>query len=310
MISILTRTRELKNSAYSTRIFPLVVLVVLIGIYIVLNCSLLFLNAQAQAQEDESSTRLHLQRSTSSDKIAAVEAKEIAKEIEKETIEGIEKREEDDNPACTCLEMGMELFFEQKYEEAINQLEQCIQQDPDNPEIYYYIGQSLFQQGQQAAQKNNIFKATKYFSEAYPVSDIAIEKYLKRIKGSPGEDHVNDYLQLAYIYQIRSLIPGVDEYQKAIAIYEQLLSDKPYLSHINYQMGWIYFQKKDYQNAINSFLIYLEPGRKSDFVYYHLGLSYVKIGDKENAEHYFQLLMAEFPDSDLISSAQKELKKY
>ena len=128
MLSVLIRTRVSKVPTPSIRSIRFS-LVVLMGVYVsmVLSCSSLSIDAQAQAQDDESSARV--QRGTSS--AIAIE--------------------EDNSP--TCLELGMELYFEQKYDEAINQLEQCISEDPDNPEIYYYIGQSYFQQGQQAAQQ-------------------------------------------------------------------------------------------------------------------------------------------------------------
>lgn len=208
----------------------------------------------------------------------------------------------------TCLEQGKELYWEQKYPEAIKQLEQCIPQDPDNPEIYYYIGQSYFQQGQQAAQKKSIIKATKYYREAYQISDTTIEKYFNKIEQNPEQDHTNDYLQLAYIYQIRSLIPGINEYQAAITIYETLLTEKPYLTSVYYNLGWIYYQMKDYQQAVDTFSLYLKPGRKSGFVYYYLGLSYDKIGEKEKAKEYFQLVLDEFPNTEIATFAKKELR--
>ncbi len=214
--------------------------------------------------------------------------------------------EEDETP--TCLELGKELFFEQKYQDAIKQLEQCLPQEPDNPEIYYYIGQSYFEQGQLSAQKKNIISATKYYRQAYQISEIAIEKYLKLIEGDPDSDHTNDYLRLAYIYEIRSNAPGVNELQKAIDIYEKLLEEKPYLNYAHYHLGWIYYQQKEYQNAIDRFLAYLKPGFKNDFVYYYLGLSYDKIGESERASYYFQLILDEFPDSKISSYAKKELK--
>jgi tetratricopeptide (TPR) repeat protein len=213
--------------------------------------------------------------------------------------------EEDKNQ--TCLQLGKELFWEQKYSEAIKQLEQCITEDPDNPEIYYYIGQSYFQQGQQSAQKRNIIKATKYYRKAYQVSDTAIEKFIKKIEENSDKDHTNDYLQLAYIHEIRSLIPGVDEYQKAIDIYQKLIAEKPYHTNVYYHLGWIYYQQEDYQNSIDAFLKYLKPGVKSDFVYYYLGLSYDKIDEKEQAEYYFRLILKEFPDTNFADLAKKEL---
>ena len=208
----------------------------------------------------------------------------------------------------TCLELGIELFFEQKYQDAIKQLEQCLSQESENPEIYYYIGQSYFEQGQLSAQKKNTISATKYYRQAYQVSEMAIEKYLKLIEENPDEDHTNNYFRLAYIYEIRSYAPGVDEFQQAIDIYEKLLEEKPYLNYAHYHLGWIYYQQKEYQNAIDSFLAYLEPGFKSDFVYYYLGLSYDKIGESEQAKYYFQLILDEFRDTKIASYAKKQLK--
>ena len=201
-----------------------------------------------------------------------------------------------------CLKQGKELFWEQEYDEAVKQLQKCIEQDPDNPEIYYYIAQAYFQQGQQSS-----LRAIKYFRQAYEVSDTAIEKYHQQIEDSPEEDHTNQYLQLAYIYEIRSLIPGVDEYQQALDIYQELLEERPYITSAYYHMGWIYYQQEKYQETIDVYLKYLEPGIKSDFVYYHLGLSYDKIGEKEKAEHYYNLILEEFPDTDFANRAKKEL---
>ena len=72
-------------------------------------------------------------------------------------------------------------------------------------------------------------------------------------------------------------------------------------------MGWIYYQQEKYQETIDVYLKYLEPGIKSDFVYYHLGLSYDKIGEKEKAEHYYNLILEEFPDTEFATRVKKEL---
>jgi len=124
-------------------------------------------------------------------------------------------------------------FFEQKYSDAIKQLEKCIENDSDNPEIYYYIAQSYFQQGQRSS-----FRAIGYFRQSYDVSETAIEKYWEQIENSPDEDHINQYLRLAYIYEIRSLIPGVDEFQEALDIYQKILEEKPFVTSAYYHMGW------------------------------------------------------------------------
>jgi tetratricopeptide (TPR) repeat protein len=214
----------------------------------------------------------------------------------------------EEDPNVICLEQGKELYFHQEYSEAIEQLEICLEQDPENPEIYFYIGQSYFQQGQQSAQSGNPIRAYQRYRKAYELSDTAIEKYQNQIEEHPEEDYTNQYLRLAYIYEIRSLIPGVDEYQKAIDIYQKLLEEKPHLISAYSHMGWIYYQQEDYQNAIDAYLKYLKPGLKSDFAYYHLGLSYDKIGERQKAEYYYQLILEEFPETDLADRARKELK--
>jgi tetratricopeptide (TPR) repeat protein len=219
-----------------------------------------------------------------------------------QTQQHIQVQLKEENSKVTCLRKGKELFFEQKYSDAIQQLEKCSENDPDNPEIYFYIAQSYFQEGQ-----NSTFRAVRYFRQAYDVSETAIEKYWQQIENSPEEDHTNQYLRLAYIYEIRSLIPGVDEYQEAIDIYQKLLGEKPYLTHIYNHIGWIYYKQENYKNAIDNFLKYIEPGLKSDFVYYHLALSYDKIGEKEEAEHYYNLILEEFPDTEFANRAKKEL---
>jgi len=215
----------------------------------------------------------------------------------------IQPRIIEEDPKIICLEQGKQFFWEQEYSEAIRQLEKCMEQDPDNPEIYYYIAQCYFQQGPQSS-----LRAIRYFRQAYQVSDVAIEKYRQQIEAYPEEDHTNQYIQLAYIYQIRSLIPGVNEYQEALEIYQKLLEERPRITSAYYHMGWIYYQQEEYQDAINVFLKYLEPGLKSDFVYYHLGLSYDKINEREKAEYYFQLILEEFPETEIAGRARKELR--
>jgi len=211
-----------------------------------------------------------------------------------------------EDPVVSCLEKGKELFWKQKYDEAIEQLKDCLEMDSDNPEIYYYLGQAYFQHGQEVQGKSPI-KAYRLYQKAYDVSDTAIEKYKQQIEKNPEESHTNEYLQLAYIHQIRSLIPGVNEYQQALDIYNMLLLQKPHIHSAYYHMGWIYYQQEEYEKAIETYLKYLEPGIKNGFVYYYLGLSYDKIGERQQAEYYFKLILEEFPNTEMADRAKKEL---
>jgi len=232
--------------------------------------------------------------------ILLVVAGEVAAQ---QTEQRIQEQPEEEDPKAVCLREGKELFWEQEYSKAINQLEKCIELDPDNPDIYYYMAQAYFQRGQRST-----LRAIRYFRQAYDVSETAIEKYWLQIENSPEEDHTNQYLRLAYIYEIRSLIPGIDEFQEALELYQKVLEEKPFVTSAYYHMGWIYYQQEKYQEAIDIYQKYLEPGLKSDFVYYHLALSYDKIGEKEKTEYYYNLILEEFPDTEFAERAKKELE--
>ena len=207
-----------------------------------------------------------------------------------------------------CLQQGKQLFWQKEYEAAIEQLEQCQLQQPENPEIDYFIAQCYFQQGMQANQDRKLAKAYQYFRKAYNVSDGAIEKYQQQIELNPEQDPTNAYLRLAYVYEIRSLIPGVDEYTEALEIYEKIIHLNPHMTYVYYHIGWIYYQEEEYQEAIAAFLEYVQANQESDFVYYYLGLSYDKIGDRQNAETYFQKIIDQFPASSLAEKAKEELE--
>ena len=79
--------------------------------------------------------------------------------------------------------------------------------------------------------------------------------------------------------------------------------------YLNTRIGYIYFEKKKYSQAIE----YLEGAVKMSpqnvEVAYYLGLSYDKIGEKEKAREFLSRVIELAPQSEFAQEAEKKLKK-
>ena len=116
---------------------------------------------------------------------------------------------------------------------------------------------------------------------------------------------------------MRSIIPFNNEYDKALEYYLKALAldivseDKNtsiYL-YLNTRVWTIYFQKKDYLQAIEYLERAAEMSPQNVEAYYYLGLSYDKIGLKEKALTSFTKVLELAPQSDFAREAEKKLKK-
>jgi len=212
--------------------------------------------------------------------------------------------------------IGMSYFNQGEYDKAIVEFEKSIQLNPTHEESYYYLGQCYLQKGIMEYNNKNIFKAYRLYRKAYEISEQVILQYEKIIKENPGD--LNSYIKLGYIYEVRSIAPFINDYDKALGYYLKALDLKASSSparntgiyiYLNTRVGYLYLQKKDYPQAIE----YLEKAAKMSphnaEVYYYLGLSYYKIDEKEKARESLFRVMELAPQSELAHEAEKELKK-
>lgn len=211
--------------------------------------------------------------------------------------------------------VGMSYFSQGEYDKAIIEFEKSIELDSNHTESYYYLGQCYLQKGILEYNNKNIFKAYSFYRKANEISEQVIPQYEKMIKDNPED--LNSYLKLGYIYEVRSIVPFINEYDKALEYYLKALELKASSSvgntgiyiYLNTRVGSIYFQKKNYSEAIK----YLEQAEKmssgSVEVYYYLGLSYNKIGEKEKAREFLSRVIEIAPQSEYAREAEKELKK-
>lgn len=210
---------------------------------------------------------------------------------------------------------GMSYFGQGEYDKAIIEFEKSIELDEDHTDSYYYLGQCYLQKGILEYNNKKILKAYSFYRKSYEISEKVIPQYEKMIKDNPED--LNSYLRLGYIYEIRSIIPLNNEYDKALEYYLKALAldivsenkNTSIYLYLNTRVGTIYFQKKDYLQAIEYLEKAAEMSPQNAEVIYYLGMSYDKIGEKEKALTSFTKVLELAPQSDFAREAEKELKK-
>jgi tetratricopeptide (TPR) repeat protein len=210
---------------------------------------------------------------------------------------------------------GMSYFGQGEYDKAISEFEKSIELDANHTESYYYLGQCYLQKGILEYNNKHILKAYSFYRKSYEISEKVIPQYEKMIKDNPED--LNSYLRLGYIYEIRSIIPFNNEYDKALEYYLKALAldivsenkNTSIYLYLNTRVWTIYFQKKDYLQAIEYLERAAEMSPQNAEVIYYLGMSYDKIGEKEKALTSFTKVLELAPQSDFAREAEKELKK-
>jgi len=216
----------------------------------------------------------------------------------------------------TPFRIGMSYFGKGEYDKAIIEFEESIELDENHTESYYYLGQCYLQKGIIEYNNKNIFKAYSLYRKANKFAEQVIPQYEKIIEDNPRD--LNSYLRLGYIYEVRSIVPFINDYDKALEYYLKALdletSSSPagntgIIIYLNVRIGYVYFEKKKYSQAIE----YLEMAEKMSpqnvEAAYYLGLSYDKIGEIEKAREFLSRVIEFAPQSEFAQEAEKKLKK-
>jgi len=217
----------------------------------------------------------------------------------------------------TPFRVGMSYFGKREYDKAIIEFEKSIELDENHTESYYYLGQCYLQKGIIEYYNKNIFKAYSLYRKANKISEQVIPKYEKIIEDNP--ENLNSYLRLGYIYEVRSIVPFINDYDKALKYYLKALSldvaseskNKGIHVYLNTRVGSIYYQMKDYPQSIEHLekAVSIFPHRDNLEANYYLGLSYDKIGETEKAREFLSRVIELAPQSEFAQEAEKELKK-
>ena len=217
----------------------------------------------------------------------------------------------------TPFTIGKYYFSQGEYDKAVIEFEKSIELDPDQTESYYYLGQCYLQKGIIEYNNKNILKAYSLYRKANKIAEQVIPQYEKIIEDNPTD--LNSYLKLGYIYETRSIVPFVNEYDKALKYYLKALAldavseskNRGIYVYLNTRVGSIYFQKKDYLQAIEHLekAVSIFPYKDNIEANYYLGLSYDKIGKREKAREYLSRVIELAPQSEFAQEAEKKLKK-
>ena len=216
----------------------------------------------------------------------------------------------------TPFRTGISYFSRGEYDKAITEFEKSIELDTSDTESYYYLGQCYLQKGIMEYYNKNILKAYSLYRKANKIAEQVIPQYEKIIEDNPED--LNSHIKLGYIYETRSIVPFINNYDNALDYYLKALDlamssspagNRGIIIYLNTRIGYIYFEKKKYSQAIE----YLEMAEKVspqnvEAVYY-LGLSYDKIGEKEKAQEFLSRVIELAPQSEFAQEAEKILKK-
>ena len=120
---------------------------------------------------------------------------------------------------------------DKKYDEALANLEQALQREPDHVEALYYMGV--------------VHMARRQPADAVP--------FLERAHaGSPSDAAITYQLALAYFAQ--------QQYERARPLLEEAFRVSPELDGLGYYVGFVRYRDKDYRGALAAF----RAGRSSD----------------------------------------------
>lgn len=158
---------------------------------------------------------------------------------------------------------GFELYEQEKYEEALEELNKAIELNPKNFKAHNRIGLVYYQRGEY---------------------DQAIEEFNKAIKLNP--DFGAPYSNLILIYHNQGNYDMAME--QAIKLFKKGIELKPNRFMAHNRLGICYYQQKRYDLAIEQFnkSIELNPDN-SNFAFKLLGQTYSQLGQNKLAGEQF-----------------------
>ncbi|RUM60560.1 MAG: hypothetical protein DSY66_04210 [Persephonella sp.] len=203
------------------------------------------------------------------------------------------------------LNKAIEDYNRENYEMAIVYLDDALQLDPHNPDVYYWRGKIATTDLNDEVIENAIAD----FSEAINLKPDYWEAYFERGKVylyfNRLDDAEKDFLKVvelnpkfkdiySYLAQIE-IQRGNDE--KAMEYLNKMKGGGDYKYYFN--LGMIFFNAKSYQNAIKNFSKALELNKYLVDAYYYRAKSYEAIGEYKKA-------LTDFKNATILMPEEKK----
>ncbi len=207
--------------------------------------------------------------------------------------------------------------MQENYDKALQELDAVVAAHPDLAVVYKNQG-NIYQSKKESAQA---VEAYKKFLEANPddaatqvqlglayegagMVDEAITEYQKILEAMPDSALTKN--QLAWLYADKG--ENLDEAIKLALEAEQA---RPAAGIID-TVGWVYYQREEFDKAVEKFQHALELSPLQPTIRYHLGLAYSKQGQKDLAIHELENALHISEDFREVNEAKtllEELKK-
>lgn len=190
-------------------------------------------------------------------------------------------------PAWTGLnQLGSVYVKMRQYDKAISAFQEVLQANPSDIKAVYNLAHAYDMSGQY---------------------DLAAPLYRKLISLNPKDTR-------AYHELLFRLFDKAGQYEEAIEIGQEIINQSPDNPNYYYNLGVIYYKKKDYENALEAYRKALSLNPNFDPAYYNIGL--VRFKQKEylkavEAFLRFIELKPDNPDAHYnIGAGYLQIKKY
>ncbi|MEB3355573.1 MAG: tetratricopeptide repeat protein, partial [Synechococcales bacterium] len=171
-------------------------------------------------------------------------------------------------PLALLQQQAADCLNQQKYEEAIALLEQCIDQNPAHLPNYWHLGLAAFLTG------DELTAQTVWFS------------VLSQADATEAEDWLTQLLHLLEVEATRCL--QTEDRATAQSLYEQMLELRPDNAEPHLGLGLIAYQENEFEQGVEHFTQFIQQDATFARAFHHLGNCYLKLERYEEAIAAFQ----------------------
>ena len=219
----------------------------------------------------------------------------------------------DPKSTAAMMRLGELYFYVKKYPEAIDFIDQALKVNPYQAKAYFMKGLIFLEKHDTAkaisSMQTAVEQDTKYFDAYIQLglvftskgNPVALTYFDDAINTKPG--NVEAYYDKGMFYQT------VQDYDKAIKAYEQLLQVDSSYKFAFYNIGVIYFiHYKDYKQSIHYFSRAIHADSAYSLALYGRGNCYQQLGQKDKALGDFSAALHYNPGFIAASDAMKDLQ--
>jgi tetratricopeptide (TPR) repeat protein len=211
----------------------------------------------------------------------------------------IKRRE--DTPETAYL-LGRIAQWEEKFEDANTFLKKALSEDLYNSRIYYAISFFLSSRLKELGfeRRDQILEKALYLDPGFrnAVLELA-QHYYRSSSGSPSSAGIGKAKDIIYRYlhikpndpqvlsNLASILTKTKKLDEALGIYKELQKRFPDDSNTYYDIGTIYFYKKEYRKALKNYLQAIKIDNNLD-AYLMAGFSYRQLAMNDSALYYYR----------------------